>query len=345
MNENNLALTKTRIIEGIHPDNIPESIFTSAEPVILKGLVSSWPLVQKGLDSPQNAVQYLQSHYSGKPASIYEGAAEIKGHFFYNETLTRCNFDITKAKLNEFLDKLLCHIDNPSPPSLYIASNDVNQHFPTLKESNNLTFSMPEFANNQPKASIWIGNKTLVSCHYDALSNIACCAVGHRHFTLFPPEQIENLYPGPLEPTPGGQVVSMVDFKNPDYNKYPKFKEAQKHGQLAELSPGDAIYIPTMWWHQVEALNNFNAMVNYWWTLAPSYMGKGQTALLHAFLSIRNQPEQEKAAWKHFFDYYIFSDPKLAGEHLPEEARGVLGTANELQARKLRAEIINKINR
>jgi quercetin dioxygenase-like cupin family protein len=33
----------------------------------------------------------------------------------------------------------------------------------------------------------------------------------------------------------------------------------------AELSPGDAIFIPMGWFHHVEALERFNVLVNYWW--------------------------------------------------------------------------------
>ena len=34
----------------------------------------------------------------------------------------------------------------------------------------------------------------------------------------------------------------------------------------AELQPGDAIFIPSLWWHQVESLSAVNGLVNYWWT-------------------------------------------------------------------------------
>jgi hypothetical protein len=78
--------------------------------------------------------------------------------------------------------------------------------------------------------SIWIGNRTIASCHYDAPNNLACCAIGRRRFTLFPPEQIFNLYPGPLDATPGGQAVSVVEFANPDLEKYPRFSRSDGRG-------------------------------------------------------------------------------------------------------------------
>ena len=60
---------------------------------------------------------------------------------------------------------------------------------------------------------IWIGTESVAKAHYDVPRNIACCVLGHRRFTLFRPEQIVNLYPGPLQLTPGGQVVTMADLK------------------------------------------------------------------------------------------------------------------------------------
>ena len=142
--------------------------------------------------------------------------------------------------------------------------------------------------------SIWIGNRTIASCHYDAPNNLACCAIGRRRFTLFPPEQIFNLYPGPLEPTPGGQAVSVVDFANPDLEKYPRFREAIAAGQMAEVEPGDAVFIPAMWWHHVEGLSAFNTLVNYWWSTSPEFIPTPMNALYQLIWSLRDRPEREK---------------------------------------------------
>jgi hypothetical protein len=130
--------------------------------------------------------------------------------------------------------------------------------FPGLRAENDLGLD-PMFGAEPPIVSIWIGNRTTASAHYDMSNNIACLRGGHRRFTLFPPDQVANLYPGPLEPTPGGQVVSMVDFAIRISIAIPRFAEALAAGQVAELEPGDVLFYPALWWHHVEALDPFNA--------------------------------------------------------------------------------------
>jgi ribosomal protein L16 Arg81 hydroxylase len=169
--------------------------------------------------------------------------------------------------------------------------------------------------------------------------------VGRRRFTLFPPEQIFNLYPGPLEPTPGGQAVSMVDFNKPDFERFPRFREAIEAGMSADLEPGDAIFVPSMWWHHVEGLSRFNTLINYWWTVVPRFMPTPMNTLYQAIWSLRDRPEREKQAWKQVFEYYVFGMPTRAGEHIPPAARGVLGDMSDDMARHIRAMLINNLNR
>jgi hypothetical protein len=188
-----------------------------------------------------------------------------------------------------------------------------------------------------------MGNQSRISAHYDAPDNIACVVAGKRRFTLFPPEQISNLYIGPIDFTPAGQPASLVDFHAPDFEKYPRFKQALKHAQVAELSAGDAIYIPANWWHHIEAMDKFNVLINYWWRQVDDHIGVPNDALLHAMLAIRELPVAQRQAWQHIFDYYIFNPQKQS--HIPEHALGVLSETNPLIARKLRAMLMNSLNR
>jgi len=88
------------------------------------------------------------------------------------------------------------------------------------------------------------------------MENVGIVMTGRRRFTVFPPEQIGNLYPGPFELTPSGVPISLVDLTAPDLDRYPRFAEAMAAAQSAVLEPGDAIYLPFHWWHAVESLES-----------------------------------------------------------------------------------------
>lgn len=338
-----------RTLENIRAEAIPNEVYLSEQPLVLKGLVKHWPLTRAGETSPHAAIALLKTHYCGKPAPVYFGELGQR-RLAYNADISQLNFEIKKADINQVLEEIQTLLGETEVPLRYIASNAIEVFFPSLRQDNDLPFDAPYFAEHplelaDPHRGIWIGTSSISPCHYDAQSNIACVAVGQRKFTLFPPEQVHNLYPGPLELNPGGPAITLVDFDNPDYERFPRFREAIHSGQEAVLQPGDAIFIPCMWWHQVEALSPFNVLINYWWNTYPKIRGQAMNVLYHALLSIRDRPAQEKQAWKQLLDYYIFDSDAAAGEHLPEAARGYLGLIDDPQARKLRAMLLQKLNR
>ena len=332
-----------RVVEGVVPGKLPlDALMAEQQPAILRGVARDWPLVQAGLRSTAEAIAYLERFDSALPVVGYTGAPEIGGRFFYNADATGLNFEAARVALPEFLDRIAAHLDDPAGPSFYIGSTDIDTYLPGLRTANDLA---ADFGGVEPTVSIWIGNRTIASAHHDASNNIACSLVGRRRFTLFPPDQVANLYPGPLEPTPGGQVVSMVDFRDPDFTAHPRFADALATAQVAELEPGDVLFYPALWWHHVEALDAFNVMVNYWWSPSPAFLDAPMTTLLHGLLSLRDRPEAEKRAWRALFDYYVFGPPELPAAHLPEAARGNLAPLDERKARRLRAALLNRFNR
>jgi hypothetical protein len=165
-----------------------------------------------------------------------------------------------------------------------------------------------------------------VSTHFDLSENIAVLVAGRRRFTFFPPEQVANLYVGPFDFTFAGPPVSMVDLRQPDLERFPRFSEAIATAECADLEPGDAVYVPYMWWHHVESLDTFNVLVNYWWELIDRpWQGSPFKALMHAIMSVRDLPERERAIWRTWFDHYVFGAGHDAVAHLPPQARSVLG--------------------
>jgi len=316
-----------------------EEVVKSLEPVILRGLVSRWPVVEQAAGGFETTARYLSEHYSGRPLTAYVGKHEINGRFFYNEDFTDFNFKSGHATLAQVLAKLSSCRSEHEPPTVYVGSTMIDEWFPRFSSEN------PTPIERSPLlASIWIGNQSRVSAHFDFPDNIACVAAGRRRFTLFPPEQLENLYVGPLDLTPSGQEISLVDVVDPDYERFPKYREAERAAVVAELAADDALFIPSMWWHHVEAQDDLNVLVNYWWCDTPDYLGTPSLALKHAMLTIRDLPKHQREHWKHQFDHYVFGDQAGLFEHLPESGRGILNPFDEQHANNLKRTIAERLS-
>jgi len=329
-------IPSVEVVEGCRPGNIPPEVLKSDVPLLLRGLIDEWPAVKACNGSLPNAAKYLSRFWTNDLVTVYV-SNENNGRFFYNDDCTGFNFQAGTAPLAQVMLKLA---ENPGDDgqSIYVGSTNVDRWFPGFRKENDL--AMP----GDGLVSIWIGNKTRISAHYDYPDNIACVVAGKRRFTLFPPEQIDNLYIGPVDRTPSGQAISLVDFANPDFEKFPRFEEALRHALVCDMQPGDAIFLPSMWWHHVEAFSAFNILVNYWWISSAVHMDSPRTALLHGILAMRDLPERQRAAWKKMFDYYVFEADEKVYEHIPEAGRGCLAPLDEASAASLRDEVVKRLS-
>ncbi len=332
------ALAAIDSIDVVKPGEIPDDVFALDTPIVLRGLVSHWPAVATEEADIARLSEYLSKFWTKRPVTAYVAPAEANGRFGYNEAFNGFNFQAGSASLEELVQRLKDEELSPNGRSIYVGSTPVDEWLPGFRDANPL--SVP----GDPLVNFWMGNQTTVSAHYDFPSNIACVVQGRRRFTLFPTEQVNNLYIGPIDRTPSGQPISLVDFDAPDFDCYPRFKEALQHGQTALLEPGDAIFIPSMWWHHVKALADCNLLVNYWWLDNAAYMGSPFTALMHAVMSIRNLPSGQRDAWQALFEHYVFKAEEGSVEHIPDHAQGCLGELREDDVRRLRAELINRLN-
>ena len=334
-----IAGSAVETLSGVSHDCLLEIVADATKPVLLRELVSHWPVVQHAQQSPEAVDRYVRGFYQGASVAVFSGDADMAGRFFYNDDLTGFNFQRSLAKLDHVLDWIVEQADQSNPLSYYVGSTTVDTCLPGFRAENDLDFN-----DLNPLASIWIGNRSRIAAHYDLPDNIACVVAGRRRFTLFPPDQLENLYIGPLDLTPAGQQISLVDFHQPDLDRFPLFARALENALVVDMAPGDALFVPSMWWHHVESLDSLNILVNYWWRKSAEYMGPPVDVLLHALLSIKGLPPAQKKAWQGIFDYYIFSDNLLL-DHIPVDRRGSLGELDDNLSRKLRSLLLNKLNR
>lgn len=313
----------------------PDLALLSAEgrPVVMRGMVSDWPIVRSGPRLPA----YLQRFETARPVNAIQGDAAMKGRFFYSDDLKGFNFRRIQLPLSALLDRLAKGGDD----YLYAGAIPAPSHLPGLAEDNPMPLLDPSV---ERLTSLWLGNRTRTAAHWDLAQNLAAVVAGRRRFTLFPPEQIGNLSIGPLEHTLAGQPVSLVDFSDPDLERFPRFAEALKYALVAELEPGDVLYVPSLWFHHVESLDDFGALLNFWWRDGPAWMTTPSFTLYHALLTLRDLPPVEKRAWRAFFDHYIFGDDDPMA-HLPDEARGLMGPMTPERMARIKALLIRPLSR
>ena len=305
------------------------------QPIVLRGLVRHWPAVQAANASDTVLASYLRGFDRGGAVEAMVGSPAIQGRFFYSSSRSGMNFERLPATFSQALTKILDVAANPAPPCIYIGATPIPQVLPGFEGENVLPL-----LDAAVTPRLWVGNATRVQTHYDMSDNIACVVGGRRRFTLFPPDQVANLYVGPLDFTPAGRPISMVSLDAPDLTTYPRFAQALDNAQVAELEPGDAIYIPTMWWHHVQSFGALNMLVNYWWGQADARTGSPFDAFLHALTNVRHLPPQQRDAWRALFEHYVFETNGDPVAHLPVGVRGVLGEMNETMASEVRAVLL-----
>ena len=326
-----------REMHGIDRARFEAEILPGDAPVVLRGVASSWPAVARGHESPLALAQYLAAMDNGRPVNALMMRPEEGGRLFFDATMTNFNYVHTKVPVSHVLEQILRYAQFERAPAVVVQSAAITHCLPELKRDHVLPL-LDESV--EPRA--WVGTATVTPAHFDESHNIAVCVAGRRRFTLFPPEQVANLYVGPLDHAPAGRPISVVDFANPDFDRFPRFREALAHAQVADLEPGDAIYMPPLWWHHVVSTGQLNMLVNYWWAPPPS---PGLATLIFTAAALRALPPAQRQAWRHLFDHYVFDSEPGDANHIPPARRSVLGDMTPEDHVRLRKFLSDRLAR
>lgn len=323
-----------------------DQVVPAQQPVVLRGFGAKWPLVAAANTSASDFTAYLCQYYTGKKVTVSAAPADAEQgadkRFFYNEDLTGFTFVSGEERLDNFMLRLIELMAEASAPALAMQSALTEDILPGLSAAN-CTDYFPEL-----KPRLWLGNAGVVDTHYDGTDNIACVVAGRRRFILFEPEQTSNLYPGPLEFTPAGVPVSMVNLRKPDFERYPRFRTALQHAYCVELGPGDALYIPMLWWHYVESLDKVNGLLNYWWNgsfAADATSPNFSDSLKIAILAMRDMTPKQRQAWRCLFDHYLFKQGVDPASYIPQHQLHVLGEMTPDYIRSVKDYFIKKLQK
>jgi hypothetical protein len=324
----------------VTPEVFHQQIRPLSLPAVLKGVVADWPIVRLADAGAGAAIDHLATMATGEPVPVVRAPTRVQGRLHYDDALKGMNFARGDAPLDAFLKALHVESAKATPDVLCVQGVVASRHLPGFAEAHPFAL-VPEAT----PARLWIGTAAKVATHNDPSENIACVAAGHRRFTLFAPDQIGNLYMGPFHPTPAGTPISMAHVTAPDFERFPRFAAALDSALVADLEPGDAIYIPYQWYHHVEALDGLNVLVNYWWDEARTDAGSPWDAMMHGMMTLRTLPADQRRAWKAMFDQYVFLENGDPAEHLPPHAQGVLSATEPQDIAQMRRALIANLSR
>ncbi|WP_294235298.1 cupin-like domain-containing protein [uncultured Sphingomonas sp.] len=303
-------------------------------PVVIRGAVSDWPLAAAATTGGDALTRYLGAFDAGCQVEAFVGDPTIAGRYGYTDDLKGFNFRREAMPLRDAVARIA---NGAGSETLYIGSLPIAAALPGLAEDNPLPFAPPGVS-----PLIWIGHGSTVACHYDMMDNIACVVAGRRRFTLYPPDAIGDLYVGPIDHTMAGRPIALAAEAPPGDPRYPRFEQASDRAITVDLGPGDALYMPKLWWHRVEASGAFNILVNYWWDAFPVGPDQPFAVMLLAMSALAARPEAERASWRAWFDHYVFrpDGPPLA--HLAEDRQGILADSPE-NRKMLRAQAMRML--
>jgi hypothetical protein len=315
-----------------------ERLVAANRPVVLRGALSNWPWVTSGADGlPRLA--YLREKVGDVAVTYAEVPEQYGGRLAYGEGQTQDpSFAEIHSGLHAFCALLEQKLASASPRIVYLQSVSVPETMPALSDELVLPFLGGLQQRDGPR--VWIGHggqKTAL--HYDAYNNLACLVAGRKRFTLFPPDQLPNLYVGSLSRTPAGAPVSLVDPAHPDLERFPRFRAALERVQVIDLAAGDALFLPAYWFHHVESFD-LNILVNFWWDDVSSREGAGAwMCFKNALLSVRGLPIHRREIMRCFFDHFVFQTRGDPYAHLPPAQQGWAGRLSRSEELALREEV------
>lgn len=315
---------------GIDRATFEREIVAGHEPFVMRGLVGDWPLVARAGQSAAALCAHLVESSSRAEVDALMVPPGQSGRIGFSDDGQGFNYVRNRLPLAQVVDQVLRYAQFERPPAVAVQSALVELCAPGLLPAR----AMP-LLDTTVAPRLWFGNAIVTPTHFDESSNIACVAAGERRFTLFPPEQIGNLYVGPIGHSPTGTPISLVDADQPDIVRFPRFAVALAAARRAVLEPGDAIYIPPLWWHHVASRKPVNLLINYWWQSRP--VPSGLDLLLHTMLALKDLPPPQRRAWRALLDHWVFEADEATVSHIWPAQRGVHDPISPARAAQIRA--------
>jgi len=215
--------------------------FKQAKPVIITGATTEWPATRSW------TITSLME-------KVGNNEVLIRGKVNKDEYRSGKAYTIRKDTFYNYCSDILSN--NARAKSSYLAVASLQQAFPQLLDD----VPLPKYLKRNGKLHLgpymWVAIKHHYEfCHYDPDDNFLVMVQGRKQVRLFGYGHLQSLYPNPLG-SHGKTIQSQVDLDKVDAQRFPLFvNDASLHCQHCVLHPGEMLFIPAFYWHQVTALD------------------------------------------------------------------------------------------
>jgi Cupin-like domain len=239
---------------------------------------------------------------------------------------------------SELARRLDASLTDPTAERLYLTNCSVRT-MPELEWTLPAPVQRPDW--NLAMNGLWIGpGEQIVYFHYDNAINLMCMFNGVKRVSLLPFEQLPDMYP--MFDVVQGVIGSSVRMLDPDWEKFPRYRDAISKLQVAVLEPGNMLVVPPHWWHHVESFG-LNIMINNWFIPFSlelwNALGRCRAEAIAVF---RERPDL-RAAYAPRYDERVFRNPTraagsavsdAAAEHNLAEAAELFGKIDDYWRRR-----------
>ncbi len=217
------------------------------KPFIVKDLAKSWPAFNKWnldymLTKEKNSKVWVRDGMSNKqtiePVPFTDFIQNLKENSANN---------FSKKNLYLVLSRIMSH------------SNARSVQLPNLLQD----IVLPSFIPIERlwEINLWIGaggNRS--GLHFDPEENLLFPIKGEKKIILISRSDTKNIY----QRLDGQNILeSKLDIFNIDKKNFPRIDNVKYYQTV--IYPGEALYIPSGWWHAVESTVDTNISVNIWW--------------------------------------------------------------------------------
>ncbi|NBD14068.1 cupin-like domain-containing protein [Corallococcus silvisoli] len=220
---------------GVSAGEFQARYYRAHRPVVLEDFLEGWPLLERW-----------------RPEALARELGDVEVEVMAGRD-TRADHDLspdgcrTVMRLADFLHRL----EHGGPTNdLYLTARNFALERPELRRLLDDVQPAPGFLQPQPPPGgikLWVGPAgTRTALHHDVDSVLFCQVHGRKRFWLIPSFETPRVYNRE-------HVWSAVDAAAPDLARFPGFATAHVHEVV--LGPGEMLFIPVGWWHQVHALD------------------------------------------------------------------------------------------